>query len=226
MRHALSRITTALCLVGCVSTGRKSYEGKPFQDTGYHGGPQLIPGRVQCAYYDSGGEGISYHDTDVTNHGSGGLNPANGEYLNEFRMQEGVDISYAKLKRQTQIDDSPYNLATPLSGQLYVGWTQPGEWFNLTVNVKRAGRYSVDLLYTSNRGGTISLDCNGKPVAPSINIISTKNDQGSVAWRQWHHWNILHGCAEVDLPKGISVLTVHILTQGNMNLACFDFRYK
>ena len=94
------------------------------------------------------------------------------------------------------------------------------------VKVKRAGRYAVDLLYTSNRGGTISLDRSGKPLTPPISIISTKNDQDAVAWRQWHHWNVLHDAAEVDLPRGISVLTIHILTQGNMNLAFFDFRQK
>jgi hypothetical protein len=133
---------------------------KTARTTAYHGGPQTIPGRVQCAYYDLGGEGVAYHDSDATNHGSGALNPPNGEYLNEFRMHEGVDISFTKFKGQIQIDNSPYNLVTPPVGQLYVGWTQPGEWFNLTVNVKRAGRYAVDLLYTSNRGGTISLDRN------------------------------------------------------------------
>jgi len=97
--------------------------------------------RVQCAYYDFGGEGVAYHETDATNHGSGALNPANGEYLNEFRMHEGVDISYTKFKGQ--VDNSPYDLVTPQPGQLYVGWTQPGEWFNVTVNVKRAGRWQL-----------------------------------------------------------------------------------
>jgi len=218
-------MAVALCLIGCASTGWKGYQGRPFQDSVYRGGPQTIPGRVQCAYYDFGGEGVAYHDSDATNHGSGGLNPANGEYLNEFRMHEGVDISYTKFKTHPQIDNSPYNLVTPPTNQLYVGWTEPGEWFNLTVNVERAGRYAVDLLYTSNRGGTISLDRNGQPLTP-INIISTKTDQEPIAWRQWHHWNILHDAAEVDLPKGISVLTVHILTLGNMNLAYFDFRRK
>ena len=86
--------------------------------------------------------------------------------------------------------------------------------------------YGVDLLYTSNRDGTISLDRNGEPLTPPISTISTKNDQDPLAWRQWHHWNVLRDAAEVDLPKGISVITVHILTQGNMNLAFFDFRYK
>jgi len=226
MKRGLWCMGAAFCLVGCASNGWRGYQGRPFQDSVYRGALQTIPGHVQCAYYDFGGEGVAYHDSDATNHGSGGLNPANGEYLNEFRMHEGVDISYTKFKAQPQIDDNPYNLVTPPSNQLYVGWTEPGEWFNLTVNVKRAGRYAVDLLYTSNRGGTISLDRNGQPLTPPINIISTKNDEEPIAWRQWHHWNILHDAAEVDLPKGISVLTVHILRQGNMNLAYFDFRRK
>jgi hypothetical protein len=50
---------------------------------------QNIPGRVLCAYYDQGGEGVSYHDTDLQTHGSGELNPADGTYLNEFRIHGG-----------------------------------------------------------------------------------------------------------------------------------------
>jgi hypothetical protein len=226
MKRALWCATVAVCLAGCASEGWKGYHGKPFQDSVYQGGPQTIPGRIQCAYYDFGGEGVAYHDTDATNHGSGALNPPNGEYLNEFRMHEGVDISYTKFKGKTPIDNSPYNLVTPPADQLYVGWTEPGEWFNLTVNVKRAGHYTLDLLYTSNRGGTISMNRSGKPLTPPISVISTKNDQDPIGWRQWHHWNVLHDAAEVDLPKGISILTVHILAQGNMNLAYFDFRNK
>jgi hypothetical protein len=224
MNRILWLAGAALCLAGCASDGWKSYSGKPFEDSVFHVGPQTIPGRVQCAYYDLGGEGVAYHDSDAINHGSGVLNPANGDYLNEFRMKEGVDISYIKFT--TQIDNNLYNLVAPPPGMLYVGWTEPGEWFNLTVNVKRAGLYTVDFLYTSNRGGTISLDRNGKPIEPPINVISTKNDQDPVAWRQWHHWNVLHDAAEVRLPEGISVLTVHLLTKGNMNLAYFDFRLK
>jgi len=33
----------------------KHYRGKPFHDSVYRGGPQKIPGRIQCAYYDFGG---------------------------------------------------------------------------------------------------------------------------------------------------------------------------
>ena len=220
--HACLILLGASCLGGCASSGWKGYQGKPFHDTLYHGGPQKIPGRVQCAYYDFGGEGVAYHDSDAKNNGSGSLNPANGTYLNEFRMNEGVDISYTKF--HNAIDNNPFDLVQPPEGQLYVGWTAPGEWFNITVGVKHAGVYAIDLLYTSNRGGIISLDRNGKPLVSSINIISTRNDREPIAWRQWHHWNMMSNVAQVTLPKGVSVLTVHIVTEGNMNLAYLDFR--
>jgi hypothetical protein len=131
----------------------ETYQGKPYHDSRYSGEAQPIPGKVQCAYYDLGGEGIAYHDSDAKNNGSGALNPADGTYLNEFRMNEGVDISYTKFHHD--IDNTQYDLVKPPENQLYVGWTEPGEWFNLTVQVAQAGVYSADLLYTSNRGGSI-----------------------------------------------------------------------
>jgi len=209
---------------GCASTEIKDYQGKPYHDSKYSGGPQKIPGRVQCAYYDLGGEGVAYHDSDAKNNGSGGLNPADGTYLNEFRMNEGVDTSYTKF--HDEIDNNPYNRVVPPEGQLYVGWTVPGEWFNLMVMVEKAGVYNVDLLYTSNRGGTISFDRNGKPLASPLSLVSTSTDKDPLAWRQWHHWNVMTNLAEVNLPKGQSVLTVHIVTEGNMNLAWLDFKPK
>ncbi len=204
----------------------KDYRGRPFHDRVYHGGPQKIPGRVQCAYYDLGGEGVAYHDSDAVNSGSGTLNKADGTYLNEFRMNESVDISYTKFHQKTPVDDNPFDLVQPPEGQLYVGWTQPGEWFNMTVAVEHAGRYTIDLLYTSNRGGRITLDRNGKPLVSSIDIIPTNNEKDTVAWRQWHHWNVMTNLAEVELPKGVCVLTLHVVTEGNMNFAWLDFKPK
>ena len=200
----------------------KSYRGIPFEDSRYHGGAQKIPGKVECAYYDRGGEGVAYHDSDAKNNGSGALNPADGSYFNEFRKEEGVDISYTKF--HDQIDNSPYEVVQPPENQLYVGWTEPGEWFNLTVNVSRAGTYTADLLYTSNRGGAISLDVNGKPATPPLTVQTTFNSADPIAWRQWHHWNVMHDLAHLRLHAGVNVLTVHIVAGGNMNLAFFEFK--
>jgi Carbohydrate binding module (family 6) len=174
-----------------------------------------------CAYYDLGGEGVVYHDSDTTNEGSGTLNPADGSYLNEFRMHEGVDTSYTKY--HDNIDDNSYEVVHPPKDLLYVGWTDPGEWFNMTVNIKEAGIYSVALLYTSKDGGAISLDLDAKNVGGLIKIDSTYDARDPISWRQWHHWNYGKDLASLPLPKGTHVLTLHIVLEGNMNLAYLDF---
>ena len=220
--------TIVVWMMSAIAAGTPSakflagYKGTPFQDNRYHGGAQAVPGRIQCAYYDLGGEGVAYHDTTPTNEGSGKLNPADGSYLNEFRMKEGVDTSYTKF--HDAIDNNPYNKVVPEENQLYVGWTQPGEWFNITVNVAKTGMYSADLLYTSNRGGTISVDVNGADATGPIAIQSTNDAAEPIAWRQWHHWNLMKSAALLKLSKGRNVLTIHILTEGNMNLAYLDFK--
>ena len=207
----------------------EKYKGKPFADSHFRTAPQRIPGRVECAAYDAGGEGVAYHDSDPVNHGSGQLNPADGTYLNEFRMRDGVDTSYTKFPTaagKDAIDNNAYEKVTPPKDQLYVGWTEPGEWFNITLEVAKAGKYSADLLYTSNRGGSISLDVNGHDATGAVKIPTTYNQADPIAWRQWHHWDLLHNAVTLDLPAGRNVLTVHIVTSGNMNLAYFDFQLQ
>jgi hypothetical protein len=200
------------------------YKGTPFHDSRYSGGAQKIPGKVMCAYYDLGGEGVAYHDSDAKNNGSGALNPANGTYLNEFRMQEGVDTSYTKFKLNPPTDDNPFNKVLPPPDLLYVGWTEPGEWFNITVQVAETGDYAVDLLYTSNRGGSISIGVDGGLATPPLNIVSTYDAADPVAWRQWHHWNIARDLTRIHLNAGTHVLTIHTVTQGQMNFATLDFK--
>src|ERR1700739_1818752 len=160
------------------------YKGLPYHDTHYQGGAQKIPGRGLGAYDDLGGEGVAYHDTDPNNHGSGELNPADGTYLNEFRLHEGVDTSYTKFDRKPdQIDDNPFDKVVPPRDLIYVGWTEPGEWFNISVDVTQAGTYAADFLYTSNRGGTISVDVNGKDATGPLQIKSTNGSDDPGAWR-------------------------------------------
>jgi hypothetical protein len=200
------------------------YAGVPYHDSVFKGGPQRIPGRVQCVFFDLGGEGVAYHTVDKRNQGSGELNPADGTYLNEFRKNEAIGTSYTKL--HDSIDRNPFNLVQPPENQLYVGWTTAGEWFKITVAVGRAGTFTVDLLYTSNRGGDISLDLNGRPLTSALRVLSTSSAGETIPWRQWHHWNLMKAIAVVDLPEGKNVLTLHVLTQGNMNLAWLDFERK
>ncbi|MBL7856817.1 MAG: hypothetical protein JNM57_03945 [Cyclobacteriaceae bacterium] len=194
------------------------YTGTPWKNQA-----QKIPGKIQCEWYDLGGEGIAYHDSDSINHGSGKLNPANGTFLNEFRILEGVDISYTK---PAPIDINPYNLVQIQTEQLYVGWTKPLEWINYTLCVSKSGWYTVGLMYTANGDGKIALFLDRETLADDILIPSTQNELETIGWRQWHHWNRIDSVATVKIRKGIHVLTLQTVENGNMNFDYIKFVLK
>ncbi len=179
---------------------------------------QNIPGRVQCEWYDTGGVGVAYHDLDSLNNGSGKLNPPDGSFLHEFRMHEGVDISFTKGRG---IDDSPFNIVKPELDQLYVGWTSVGEWFRISVDVDKTATYQVRLMYTANGTGEINLSVDGMDLLNGI-VPSTSDPRDSIAWRQWHHWNEVD-LGKVSLKRGRHVLKVLITKNGNMNFDYLEF---
>jgi Carbohydrate binding module (family 6) len=197
-----------------VSSLPSDYKGKPFEDSVYKGGPQTIPGRLECAYYDLGGEGVAYHDTDAINHGSGELNqqphhqrPHATPYYWNFRKDEGVDVSYTK----DFADLNHTNLFRPETNQLYIGWAADGEWCNYTVNVKAAGTYKVIALY-GNLPNTIKFSINNEPASECKLPVAT----GSM-----HKWNKAE-IGTITFPKaGVQLLTFHY-NAGN-NFAYFEF---
>jgi hypothetical protein len=193
------------------------YSGKAFKTQVLQEDHQVIPGIIQCEYFDKGGEGIAYHDMDATNNGSGNLNKGT-DFLSTFRLDEGVDISFTKF--YDSIDNSAFNFVQPKENQLYVGWTEPGEWINFTVEVKKTGLYKVGMMYTSNGNGQISFSVNGEDKTGPIDIVSTHVDADPLQWRQWHHWNYMENIAEIRMEKGLQVLTLHTVTNGQMN---YDF---
>ncbi|HTE13193.1 MAG TPA: carbohydrate-binding protein [Chitinophagaceae bacterium] len=209
-------VTICLVSLAACKTVSVTRQGKPWRDT-----LQSIPGRIECELYDQGGEGTAYHDTDNINNGSGKLNPANGSFLNEFRMQEGVDISYTK---PGNIDNNPFNKTMPELNQLYLGWTAPGEWVNYTVMVNQTAMYRVDIMYTANADAAISLDIDGRQAAGELKISSTYDARDTVAWRQWHHWNKTGPLTVINMKKGIHLLTLHITVRGNMNFDYLEFK--
>jgi len=215
---------TFLIIPGACRNGneRNNYSGKPYIDSFYKTGAQKIPGKLQCEYYDFGGEGVAYHDNDSINSGSGRLNPADGTYLHEFRINEAVDISYTKF-RDPAIDNTEYNFVEPEQDQLYVGWTVPGEWTKYTVNIENTGTYELGIMYTSNQNGKISVSVNDEDKTGPLPITSTFVAADTVPWRQWHHWNYIGKIARIDLNKGLQTITVHTVETGQMNYDYIDF---
>lgn len=191
-----------------------TYQGKPFTDNFHKSGVPVIPGLIQCALYDLGGEGVAYHDADAINHGSGELNQEAGHqrahagpYIWNFRRDEGVDLSYVK----DWADLNHTNLVTPPVNQFYIGWTTNGEWCNYTVEVKQAGTYRIKALY-SYQANTVTFDLNGKPTATCKLPVATAN---------YHSWN-LAPIGTIKFPEaGKQLLTFHY-GLGN-NFAWFEF---
>jgi len=213
----MKKTTAAILLLALPSLGAglpEGYRGKPFQDEFHKTGIPAIPGIIQASLYDLGGEGVAYHDTTPTNQGSGGLNtspdqqrPHASAYVWGFRRAEAVDISYVK----DTADLSHPNLVSPHVNQLYIGWTDVGEWTNYTVDVKRPGRYRVKALY-SYQANTVSFDVDGKKAADCKLPVATES---------WHHWNFAE-IGTVEFPTaGVQLLTFHC-GPGN-NFAYFEF---
>jgi beta-glucosidase len=94
----------------------------------YGGTPAAVPGTVQAANYDTGGQGVAYNVTSV-----------NGT-ANSYRS-DGVDLE----------------ACTDTGCGYDIGWTAAGQWFKYTVDVATAGAYSVELRLASPYGVTDGL---------------------------------------------------------------------
>jgi hypothetical protein len=91
----------------------------------FGGTPVVLPGVVQAENYDTGGEGVAYHDTSAIN--DGGV----------YRTSEGVDIGTTAIN-----DDGTYAL----------GWTRRTEWLKYSVDVSQAGAYTLGARVSSTGG--------------------------------------------------------------------------
>jgi len=98
-------------------------EEKPAYDD-YH----TIPGEIGTVHYNSGGEGVGYHDNTLENIG--------GQYRGD-----SVDIR-----------------SNPVSGGYNVGWNQTGEWLKYNIDVSESGTYNAEFkVATTLDGGQIRL---------------------------------------------------------------------
>ena len=121
----------------------------PTYSVPYLGVPYTIPGTIGFAYYDKGGERVGYHDYEAQNFGTDG-----------FRVSEGVDVANG------HSGDRGY----------LVGWTNPGEWMNYTVNIADTGYYKVIIRAASPQDdASLHLLWDNKRINKNIKIDGTGN---------------------------------------------------
>ena len=113
----------------------------------YGGTAAAVPGTVQAANYDTGGQGTAYNVTSVNGTG------------NSYRT-DGVDLEACT---DTGCGDD-------------IGWTATGQWFKYTVNAATARTYTVTLRLASPSGVTDGLhiaSSSGANLSGNINVPAT-----------------------------------------------------
>jgi hypothetical protein len=113
----------------------------------YGGTAAAVPGTVQAANYDTGGQGVAYNVTSV-----------NGT-ANSYRS-DGVDLE------SCSDTGCGYDL----------GWTSTGQWFRYTVNVASAGTYTVSFRVAAPSAVTDAFhiaDTSGNNLSGSVNVPAT-----------------------------------------------------
>ena len=139
----------------------------------YEGVAQTLPGTIEMERYDVGGAGYAYNDADDANQG------------NEFRPDEGVDLDVNG------------------DGGYVLGWTQKGEWFEYTVEVKYDDTYTWEALVASGvESSAFTLYLDDKVISDgSISVPKTGSD--------WSTYEAISG-KTTKLSKGKHILKVGI----------------
>ena len=128
-------------------TGNSWQSGGGTGEGPYGGTAAAVPGTVQAANYDTGGQGVAYNVTSV-----------NGT-ANSYRS-DGVDLESCS---DTGCGDD-------------LGWTSAGQWFRYTVDVASAGTYTVSLRLAAPSAVTDAFhiaDGSGNNLSGSVNVPAT-----------------------------------------------------
>lgn len=194
-----------------------NYKGVPYKDSIYTKGIQWLPGRLELAYFDKGGEGVAYHDNTPKNEGAmlnkkpGELRPGISNYIAFFRENEGVDINYTK----DNVDFNHPNKVDPKVNQLFIGWQEAGEWTNYTIYVNHKGKYIIYSVYSSEDNKPAELWVNNK-FSCKLNF---PEKTGNL-----HHWTQSE-VGSISFPDtGKYLLTVKY--SSGINFGHLDFLYN
>jgi hypothetical protein len=156
----------------------------PIEQTPFTGTAWNIPqDNIPAVRFDNGGEGISYHDNEPAMQGG-----------DNYRQGTGVETE---------------NTA---NGDGNIGWTNTGEWYEYTVEVREAGVYDLSSRLSSAGGGALRIFFDGADVTGAIPVEST----GS-----WGDYENVH-LANIPLKAGTHILRV-MIDRAGMNLGSYRF---
>lgn len=134
-----------------------------------------LPGKIEMENFDIPGSGKgndSYYDNDAENHGT-----------SDYRKDTGVDL-YAK------------------ATGVIVGYIQKGEWLEYTVNIGKAGDYTMYAAVASDGGSSFKLSIDGNDITEDL--VVPPNERKDDGEQNFDDYNKVK--ANVTLPAGEHVL--------------------
>jgi beta-glucosidase len=146
--------------------------------TAFGGTPAAVPGTVQAANYDTGGQGIAYNVTAAGNGTGTGY------------RSDGIDLEATADTQDTTAPGGGYD----------IGWTNPGQWFDYTVDAATAGTYTLALRVSSPYGITDALHLTNTTGTNLTGPITIPNTGGYQTWTTV--------TTTITLPAGQQTLTV------------------
>ena len=138
-----------------------------------------IPGIVEAENFDKGGEGLAFHDSDSNDEAKSGYRSDN----------EGVDIKKTN------------------AGGYVLGWTSQDEWYEYTVEVTQAGKYTCDAVVSSGLSGT------------GFNVGIVENGKVTNLWKMsvpqtgdnsWDTYKTINNTTQKELAEGKTIIRISI----------------
>lgn len=145
--------------------------------------PAVVPGIIEAENFDRGGQGVSYFDSTSANEGGA------------YRLDERVDLQNCNL--------GGYNL----------GWAEPGEWLEYTIDVKDAGVYSLGARVASqDLGGHFTVELKNADETETAGIADF-NFGSTGGWQTWTTYRQ----DDIYLNAGVQIIRINII-KGGFNL--------
>lgn len=166
-------------------------------------------GILNIAWYDKGGEGISYYDSNSSAYkddehsivnpegteskccNAGAVYSGKEDLTECFRYDECVDVSNSTAGLAANWG-APGDGYGNMAGDLHnLCMTEPGEWIVYTIDVKKPGYYTVACLTnsTTNSKGSIGMSIvKGGQLAQNGNIIRSWNDHNDIEALEENPW--------------------------------------
>src|SRR5258706_113965 len=228
MRHGLNAWRWQVCLaaLGVILSSDRGPFLAAASSTPYLGTPAAIPGQIEAENFDSGGEGIAYHDNSA---GNAGGQYRGGDVDIEASSEGGYDVGWTSsgewLNYTANVAAAgsyvvQLRVASPGGASMHVGFNTAsnvwqtvsipatGRWLNYTVNVASAGSYAVQLRVASPGGAAMHVGFNA-----ASNVWMPVSIPATGGWQNWTTVSVT-----VTLGAGVQQMTLRADSSGyNIN---------